>query len=37
LLDAPLAVCDARSVDPHDLVPSDLIYPNRVGETYSVI
>jgi hypothetical protein len=36
LLDAPLAVCDARSVAPDDLVPSDLIYPNRVGETYSV-
>jgi len=36
LLDAPLAVCDARSVDLEDLVASDLIYPNRVGETYSV-
>lgn len=36
LLDAPLALCDARSVAPEDLVPSDLIYPHRVGETYSV-
>jgi hypothetical protein len=36
LRDAPLAVCDARSVDPADLVPSDLVYKNRVGETYSV-
>jgi hypothetical protein len=36
LRDAPLAVCDARSVDPKDLVPSDLVYPHRVGETYSV-
>ncbi|MGB7098991.1 MAG: CmcJ/NvfI family oxidoreductase, partial [Xanthobacteraceae bacterium] len=36
LLDAPLAVCDARSVEPDDLVPSDLVYPDRVGETYSV-
>jgi hypothetical protein len=36
LRDAPLAVCDARSVAPEDLVPSDLIYPNRIGETYSV-
>lgn len=35
--DAPLAVADARSVPFSDLVPSDLIYPNRVGETYSVI
>jgi hypothetical protein len=36
LVDAPLAVCDAASVEPNDLVPSDLIYPHRVGETYSV-
>jgi hypothetical protein len=36
LLDAPLAVCDAKSVDPADLVPSDLVYRDRVGETYSV-
>src|ERR1700739_4284957 len=28
LLDAPLAVCDAASVDPADLVPSDLVYRN---------
>lgn len=36
LLDAPLAVCDAGSVEPQDLVPTDLIYRERVGETYSV-
>jgi hypothetical protein len=36
LLDAPLAVCDAGSVEPNDLVASDLVYPHRVGETYSV-
>jgi hypothetical protein len=36
LLDAPLAACDARTVDPQDLVPSDLVYRERVGETYSV-
>ena len=36
LQDAPLAVCDARSVDLDDLVPSDLVYRDRVGETYSV-
>jgi hypothetical protein len=36
LRDAPLAVCDARSVDPTDLVQSDLVYRDRVGETYSV-
>lgn len=34
--DAPLAVADARSVAPEDLVPSDLVYQHRVGETYSV-
>jgi hypothetical protein len=36
LLDSPLAVCDARTVKPDELVGSDLVYPNRVGETYSV-
>jgi hypothetical protein len=36
LRDAPLAVCDAGSVAPGDLVPSDLVYQNRVGETYGV-
>src|ERR1700682_4137988 len=36
LLDSPLAVCDARTVKPEDLVAADLVYPNRVGETYSV-
>lgn len=34
--DAPLAVCDARSVAPGDLVSSDLVYPDRVGEIYAV-
>jgi hypothetical protein len=36
LRDTPLALCDAASVAPDDLVASDLIYPNRQGETYSV-
>jgi hypothetical protein len=36
LRDAPLAVCDASSVAPGDLVPSDLVYRDRVGETYAV-
>lgn len=31
---SPLAVCDARSIDPEDFVPSDLVYPDKVGETY---
>ena len=36
LRDAPLAVCDSRTVAPTDLVPADLVYRDRVGETYSV-
>jgi hypothetical protein len=36
LQDAPLALCDSRTIDQHDLVESDLVYKNRVGETYSV-
>ena len=36
LRDAPLAVCDAGSVAPNDLVASDLVYQHRVGETYGV-
>ncbi|HEX4159023.1 MAG TPA: CmcJ/NvfI family oxidoreductase [Rhizomicrobium sp.] len=32
--DAPLALCDARSVAARDLVPADLIYKNRTGEIY---
>jgi hypothetical protein len=34
--DAPLAVADAATVPFSDLVPSDLVYPDRVGETYNV-
>ena len=36
LRDAPLAVCDAGSVAAGDLVPQDLVYQHRVGETYGV-
>lgn len=36
-LDAPLAVCDARSVAPKDLVASDLVFRDRRGETYNLI
>jgi hypothetical protein len=36
LRDFPLAVADARSIAPDELVPSDLVYRDRVGETYSV-
>ena len=34
--DAPLAVADAQSVDRDDLVATDLVYPDRVGEIYYV-
>jgi len=33
---SPLAVCDARTIAFGDLVPSDLVYPDKVGETYAV-
>jgi hypothetical protein len=36
LRDSPLALADGTTVAPEDLVASDLIYPNRRGETYSV-
>ena len=35
--DAPLAVCDARSVAPQDLIASDLVYRDRRGETYNLV
>jgi hypothetical protein len=34
--DTPLAMCDGQTVAEGDLVASDLIYPHRRGETYSV-
>lgn len=34
--DWPLAFADARSVDPADLLASDLIFPHRRGEIYNV-
>jgi hypothetical protein len=34
--DWPLAVGDARSFSPDDLIASDLIFPHRKGETYVV-
>jgi hypothetical protein len=34
LRDAPLAMCDARSVSPGDMIASDLIYRDRKGEIY---
>ncbi len=37
LQDAPLALCDAQSIDVEDAVPSDLVYPDRVGETLGFV
>jgi hypothetical protein len=36
VLRTPLAVCDARTIQPEDLLPSDLVYPDWTGETYAV-
>lgn len=36
VLDAPLALCDARSVSASDLVASDVHYATRTGEIYLV-
>jgi hypothetical protein len=32
----PLAICDARTLSPDDLVISERRYPNRVGQTYAI-
>lgn len=37
LTDAPLAVADARSVRRDTLVPNDLVYHDRRGQTYAVV
>lgn len=34
--DWPLAVADARSIDPKDLIGSDLVFRHRTGETYGL-
>jgi hypothetical protein len=36
VLQTPLAVCDARTIEPADLMASDLVYPDWTGETYAV-
>ena len=32
----PLAMCDARTISPDDLVISERRYPNRIGQTYAI-
>ena len=34
--ETPLCFCDARTIDPADLVPTDLRYRDRTGEVYSL-
>ena len=36
VLESPLTLCDAQSLSEKDLVASDLKYPDRTGETYSI-
>jgi len=36
VLSTPLAVCDARTIEPKDLIPSDLVYRDWTGETYAI-
>ncbi|MDA0239810.1 MAG: CmcJ/NvfI family oxidoreductase [Proteobacteria bacterium] len=32
----PLAICEAKSMSPDDMIASERRYPNRVGETYQI-
>ncbi|WP_341957783.1 CmcJ/NvfI family oxidoreductase [Pseudomonas sp. RC10] len=32
----PLALCDASTMDAEDFIPSDLVYRDKVGETFSI-
>lgn len=34
---APLAVADASTLEPEDIVPVDLVYPQRTGEIYHIV
>jgi len=36
VIDTPLALCDARSVAPDDLVPTEIRYADRAGEIYQL-
>ena len=36
VFDMPLAVCDAKSIEPSDFIATDLKYEDRTGEVYSV-
>ncbi|HEV7995739.1 MAG TPA: CmcJ/NvfI family oxidoreductase [Stellaceae bacterium] len=36
VLESPLTLCDAQSLSEENLIASDLKYPDRTGETYSI-
>ena len=36
VLESPLALCDAQSLEEKNLIAGDLKYPDRTGETYSI-
>lgn len=36
VLEAPLGICDARSIERKDFVDTNLVYADRIGEVYSV-
>jgi hypothetical protein len=36
VLESPLTLCDAQSLEEKNLIASDLRYPDRTGETYSI-
>jgi hypothetical protein len=36
ILSSPLGICDARSIAPADLIPTERRYTNRVGEIYHI-
>lgn len=36
ILSSPLGICDARSIAPRDLIPTERRYPDRVGEIYHI-
>ena len=36
VLESPLALCDAQSLEEENLIAGDLKYPDRTGETYSI-
>jgi hypothetical protein len=35
--DSPIALADARSVEPGDLIPTDIVYTDRQGEIYGAL